>query len=330
VNEMANYKPAIPLMIIYAILIAIGFTIPGMWQPIIFVIFYIAIGQALNIFLGLTGYVNFGYVALLGIGAYGMAVALGYYSTAIGIAAILLGFTLAVIFSVILSLAVGGVALRLRGAYFAIATIGVNEGLKHFIEGAKIWGGSEGIVLSGLLRKTFGVEFTNYLSTFVADVILIAIAIFAGLITLYILNNKIGYALIALREDEDAAKVMGINVTKYKMIAFVISSIIAALIGASSWTLKMTYVFPSDVFAINYTVEAIVIVMLGGAGTLLGPIIGGLIYGVLKYYLSVILPGFQLLILAPLLIIIVVAFPEGIVGYIKRKLRRTAIFEYIM
>ncbi len=327
---MANYKPAIPLMIIYAILIAIGFTIPGMWQPIIFVIFYIAIGQALNIFLGLTGYVNFGYVALLGIGAYGMAVALGYYSTAIGIAAILLGFTLAVIFSVILSLAVGGVALRLRGAYFAIATIGVNEGLKHFIEGAKIWGGSEGIVLSGLLRKTFGVEFTNYLSTFVADVILIAIAIFAGLITLYILNNKIGYALIALREDEDAAKVMGINVTKYKMIAFVISSIIAALIGASSWTLKMTYVFPSDVFAINYTVEAIVIVMLGGAGTLLGPIIGGLIYGVLKYYLSVILPGFQLLILAPLLIIIVVAFPEGIVGYIKRKLRRTAIFEYIM
>jgi len=327
---MSNYKPILPLAIVYAILIAIGLAIPGMWQPIIFVIFYIAVGQALNIFLGLTGYVNFGYVALLGIGAYGMAVALGYYSTAIGIAAIFLGFVLSVIFSIILSLAVGGVALRLRGAYFAIATIGVNEGLKHFIEGAKIWGGSEGIVLSGLLRRTFGAEFTNYLSTFVADVILIAIAIFAGLITLYILNNKIGYALIALREDEDAAKVMGINVTKYKMIAFVVSSIIAALIGASAWTLKMTYVFPSDVFAINYTVEAIVIVMLGGAGTLLGPIVGGLIYGVLKYYLSVILPGFQLLILAPLLIVIVVAFPDGIVGYIKRKLRNTAIFDYIM
>lgn len=327
---MGNYKPFLPLAMVYAILIAIGFTVPGMWQPIIFVIFYIAVGQALNIFLGLTGYVNFGYVALLGIGAYGMAVALGYYSTAIGIAAILLGFILAIIFSIILSLAVGGVALRLRGAYFAIATIGVNEGLKHFIEGAKIWGGSEGIVLSGLLRKTFGADFTNYLSTFVADIILIIIAIFAGIVTLYLLNNKIGYALIALREDEDAAKVMGINVTKCKMIAFVISSVIAALIGASAWTLKMTYVFPSDVFAINYTVEAIVIVMLGGAGTLLGPIVGGLIYGVLKYYLSVILPGFQLLILAPLLIIIVVAFPEGIVGYIKRKLRNTAIFEYIM
>ncbi len=326
---MANYKPLIPTLVIYAILIAIGALVPGMWQPVMFVLFYVAIGQALNIFLGFTGYVNFGYVALLGVGAYGMGVALKYY-TYLGVGAIVLGVILAVFFALLLSLAVGGVALRLRGAYFAIATIGVNEGLKHLIEGARIWGGSHGIILSGTLRKAFGSEFANYLSTFVADVFLIAIVVISGIVTIYILNNRIGYALLALREDEDAAKVMGINVTKYKLIAFIISSVIAALIGASAWTLKMTYVFPSDVFAIGYTVEAIVIVMLGGAGTLLGPLIGGIIYGVLKYYLSVILPGLQLLILAPLLIVIVVLFPEGIIGYVKKKLRYTSVFEYVM
>ena len=166
---MRSYKPIIPFLLIYAILIAIGATIPGMWQPVMLVIFYIAIGQALNIFLGLTGYVNFGYVALLGVGAYGMGVALAYYNQ-LGVASIALGFILAIVFAVLLSLVVGGVALRLRGAYFAIATIGLNEGLKYFIEGAKIWGGSEGIILSGILRKTFGAEFTEFLSTVFADV----------------------------------------------------------------------------------------------------------------------------------------------------------------
>ncbi len=325
---LKSSKPLMPFFLIYAILLAIGMLVPGMWQPIMLVMFYIAIGQALNIFMGFTGYVNFGYVAFLGVGAYGMAVALAYYPY-LGIAAIALGFVIAIFLSVLLSIAVGGVALRLRGAYFAIATIGVNEGLKYLIIGCKIWGGSAGLVLSGTLNKFFGPTFTNILTTRFADTGLIIVAILSGIVAFLILNNKIGYALIALREDEDAAKVMGIDVTKYKFIAFVISSIIAALIGATAWTLKLAYVFPSDVFAISYTIDAIVIVMLGGAGTLLGPVIAGIIYALLKYYLSVILPGIQLLVLAPLLLIIIILFPEGIMGYIIKKVRNTALFEYL-
>ena len=150
------------------------------------------------------------------------------------------------------------------------------------------------------------------------------IAILAAIITILIMNRKMGYALMAVREDEDAAKVMGINVTKYKIMAFITSASFAGLIGASAWTLKMTYVFPSDVFLITYTVEAIVIVMLGGAGTLMGPVVGGIIYGLLKYYLSIFLPGFQLLVLAPMLVVIVVAFPYGVVGAVRRKLTGNA------
>ena len=88
--------------------------------------------------------------------------------------------------------------------------------------------------------------------------------------------------------------------------------------------------FPPEVFEIHYTIEAIIIVLLGGAGTLLGPIVGGLIYGISKYYLSVILPGFQLLIFAPIIIIIIIMFPEGVVGVLKKKIKGTALERYII
>ncbi|AKG91263.1 ABC-type branched-chain amino acid transport system, permease component [Geoglobus ahangari] len=326
--NIARYKPLLPMAIIYAVLIVIGLTVPGMWQPIAYFMFYVALGQAFNIFLGLTGYVDFGYVAFLGLGAYGMALAIKNFGH-LGLIAIPIGVLLALTMSILLSLAVGAVALRLRGAYFAIATIGVNEGFRYLLEGVRLWGGTEGIVLSGFMRKAFGREMTNFLSTFVSDVLVFIIAFAAAVITITILNRKMGYALLALREDEDAARVMGINVTKYKIMAFITSAGFAGLIGAIAWTLKLTYVFPEDVFNIHYTVEAIVIVMLGGAGTLLGPMVGGLLYGIMKYYLSVVFPGIQLLILAPLLIITIVAFPEGVVGYVKRKAQNTRLSEYL-
>ncbi|RLI79959.1 branched-chain amino acid ABC transporter permease [Archaeoglobales archaeon] len=320
-----KYGSVIPVLVIYGVLFAIGISVPGMWQPVAFIMFYITLGQAFNIFLGLTGYVDFGYVAFLALGAYGMAIAVDSLGGAnLGYGIIFIGLILAILMASILSVAVGAVALRLRGAYFAIATIGVNEGFRYFVEGARLWGGSEGIIISGDMRNIFGRETANLISTFVSDILVFIIAILAAIMTILIMNRRMGYALMAVREDEDAAKVMGINVTKYKVMAFITSASFAGLIGASAWTLKMTYVFPSDVFLITYTVEAIVIVMLGGAGTLLGPVIGGLIYGILKYYLSITLPGFQLLILAPLLIVIVVAFPDGVVGAVRRKVTGSA------
>ncbi len=320
-----KYGSLIPVLAIYAILFAVGISVPGMWQPVAFIMFYVTLGQAFNIFLGLTGYVDFGYVAFLALGAYGMAIAVDSLGgTNLGYGIILVGLILAIVMASILSLAVGAVALRLRGAYFAIATIGVNEGFRYFVEGARLWGGSEGIIISGDLREIFGRETANLISTFVSDILVFIIAILAAIITVFIMNRKMGYALMAVREDEDAAKVMGINVTKYKIMAFVTSASFAGLIGASAWTLKMTYVFPSDVFLITYTVEAIVIVMLGGAGSLMGPVVGGIIYGLLKYYLSIILPGFQLLVLAPLLVVIVIAFPDGVVGELRRRLKGNA------
>jgi branched-chain amino acid transport system permease protein len=321
-NTFTKYLPLAPVLAGYLLLFLVGENLEGKWQLIAMLAFYCALGQAFNLFMGMTGYVDFGYVAFLGVGTYGMAIAISnWFDKGLGLGLLVIGFLMAIGMAILLSLAVGAVALRLRGAYFAIATIGVNEGFRYLIEGAKLWNGSEGIIFTGQLNTAFGREFANLLSTYWADVVLFLIAALAAFMTLCFLRSKVGYALTAVREDEDAARVMGINVTKFKIIAFITSASLAGMIGAVSWALKLTYVFPPDVFAIHYTVEAIIIVLLGGAGTLLGPIVGGLIYGLSKYYLAIILPGFQLLIFAPIIILIIAVFPEGTVGVLKKRVQ---------
>jgi branched-chain amino acid transport system permease protein len=330
-TKLKKYLPLAPVLAGYLFLFLVGENLEGKWQLIAMLAFYCALGQAFNLFMGMTGYVDFGYVAFLGVGTYGMAIAISRWSDqGLGLWLLVIGLLMAIGMATLLSLAVGAVALRLRGAYFAIATIGVNEGFRYLIEGARLWGGSEGIIFTAQLNEAFGREFANVLATYWADVALFVIAVFSAFLTLVFLKSKIGYALTAVREDEDAAKVMGINVTKFKIIAFIASASLAGMIGAVAWALKLTYVFPPDVFEIHYTVEAIIIVLLGGAGTLLGPIVGGLIYGLSKYYLAVILPGFQLLIFAPIIIIIIVLFPEGTVGVLKKKVQGTFLARIIV
>ncbi|MBW2590714.1 MAG: branched-chain amino acid ABC transporter permease [Deltaproteobacteria bacterium] len=331
-KESAKYYPLIPVFAAYLVLFLIGRNVSGMWQLVAMLLFYCALGQAFNIFLGMTGYVDFGYVAFMGVGTYGMALAITKLAhiEGLGIAIIIIGFVMALFMATLLSLAVGAVALRLKGAYFAIATIGVNEGLRFFIEGARIWNGSEGLIFTAQLNQILGRETASTLMTFWADIMVLVIAVSAAVITLYYIRSKIGYALTALREDEDAAKVMGINVTKYKIIAFITSACFAGLLGAASWALKTPYVFPPEVFEIHYTIEAIIIVLLGGSGTLLGPVVGGLIYGISKYYLSIFIPGFQLLIFAPIIIIIIVLFPEGVVGMLKNRFKDSTLAQFIV
>lgn len=331
-NKITKYYPLLPVFAAYLLLLLIGRNVSGMWQLVAMLLFYCALGQAFNIFLGMTGYVDFGYVAFMGVGTYGMALAITHLAhiEGLGVVIIIIGFALALLMSTLLSMAVGAVALRLRGAYFAIATIGVNEGFRFLIEGARIWNGSEGLIFTAQLNQILGREAASSLMTFWADIMVLIIAALAAFVTLYYMRSKIGYALTALREDEDAAKVMGINVTKYKIIAFITSSCFAGLVGATSWALKTPYVFPPEVFEIHYTIEAIIIVLLGGAGTLLGPVVGGLIYGISKYYLAIFMPGFQLLIFAPVIIIIIVLFPDGVVGMLKRRIKGSVLERFII
>ena len=183
---IVKYYPLIPVYAAYLILFLIGKNVPGMWQLMAMLAFYCAIGQAFNIFLGMTGYVDFGYVAFMGLGTYGMALSIVhlYQVEWLGVGIIVIGLILAVVMASLLSVAVGAVALRLRGAYFAIATIGVNEGFRYLIEGAKIWGGSEGIIFSGQRTQAFGRETDSGLSTVWADIVIFVIACIAAFIAI--------------------------------------------------------------------------------------------------------------------------------------------------
>ena len=329
--NIAKYYPLIPVYGAYLILFLVGFTVPGMWQVVALLVFYCALGQSWNIFMGMTGYVDFGYVTFIALGTYGMALGItAFYQTGLGIGIIFIGLFLGLFLASLSALLEAGIALRLRGAYFAIACIGINEGLRYLIEGTRIWGGSEGMIFWRELTEALGRETTIQLTTLWADIGVFIVAAIAAFMNVHYMRSKIGYALTAVREDEDAAKVMGINTTKYKTIAFLTSGLLGASVGAMAWGLKLTHVFPSDVFVIHYTVEVIVVVLLGGVGTLLGPVLGGLIYGLSKYWLAVIFPGFQLLIFAPIIIIIIVAFPEGIIGVVKEKIKGTPLEKYII
>lgn len=310
---------------LYAILLGLRLLIeitgplgPITGQLLTLLAFYIALGQAFNIFLGMTGYVDFGYVAFIALGMYGMAsgVVRAYEAGLPGYYGIAFGFIQTVAFTALLALAVGGIALRLRGAYFAIATISVNEGLRYLVEGLDLWGGSRGLIVSGPLIELFGSEGFSLLATIISDILVFGVALLALVVTAILLNTRIGYALKAIREDEDAAKIMGVNTTMYKILAFATSGILGGLLGAA-WSFKIASIYPSDAFNILYTIEAIVLVMLGGAGTLAGPIVSGILYGALKYFLAGVLPGFQLLIFAPILITVIIAAPEGIVGALR-------------
>lgn len=331
-KRILKYYPLIPVFGAYIILFLIGYFMPGMWQMVALLAFYCALGQSWNIFMGMTGYVDFGYVTFIALGTYGMALGITYFHQFewLGIGIIIIGVLLALFLASLSALLESFIALRLRGAYFAIACIGINEGLRYFIEGAKLWGGSEGLIFTGQLVRLLGRETINQLATFWADFAVFIIAALAAFLNIHYMKNKTGYALTAVREDEDAAKVMGINTTKYKTIAFLTSGLLGAGVGAFAWGLKLGYVYPGDVFVIHYTVECIVVVLLGGAGTLSGPVVGGLIYGLSKYWLAVILPGFQLLVFAPIIIGIIVVFPGGIIGLLKRKIKGTFLEKYII
>lgn len=316
-------KPYVPLLI-YLSLIVVAVTLPQYAKTVATIAFFMALGQAVNIFVGLTGYVDFGYVAFLAMGAYGLGITV-YYWPQLGFAALPLGVFLGVAMAASLAMAVGAIALRLRGAYFAIATIGVNEGIKHLIVGANLWGGGAGLILGTKMFQAFGRDAALWLANVGSTVLILVTGLLAVVVTYLIQASRAGYALAAVRQDEDAAKAMGINPTKYKLLAFTTSASLSGLLGAAYYPLGNMQIFPENVFFIEYILDGLAVMFIGGAGTVTGPIVGGLIYVLVRDLVGSFLPGMQVLAVAALLMIIIVLLPRGVVGtlrqYLSPKLR---------
>lgn len=223
---------------------------------------FVALAASWNIVGGITGYAAFGNVAFFGLGAYTTAMLVDRDRVGLPF---LVGLLASPIVPAAFAAAIGSVLLRLRGHYFSLATLGTAIAVGEVIKNQEIFGGSTGLfppILAGADLAFF------YLMA--------ATAALAVGVTWWILHHRLGYGLLAIRENEEAAAVIGVDTTRYKVVAFVIAAAITGLAGGvfAQWT---SFVNQENVFPISYNVEMILMAVLGGAGTLFGPVIGAVV-----------------------------------------------------
>jgi branched-chain amino acid transport system permease protein len=273
----------------------------------------IALASSLNILLGYTGYVSFGHIVFYGFGGY-----VGLYFVNEHGWSIWAGILMGGIASGILAFLLGKSILRLRGAYFALATIGINEAMKAFANNFSPFGGPIGMVLNFSVYKAYGGAAHALSMSFY---IMAGLAVMALLISHFVRTSKFGLGLQAIRENENAAEVMGVNAPNVKTWAFVLSAIIPGMVGVLFF-FKNGYVEPPLAFPLNSSIELLVMVMLGGQGTVLGPVLGALVYQGMRGYLvtSDLFKDIQLSVSGVLLLLIVLFIPAGAVGWFRRRI----------
>ena len=272
----------------------------------------VALASSLNIILGYAGYISFGHVVFFGLGGYVGLYLLSTFGLSLwlaipagGAAAALLAFLL------------GKAILRLRGAYFALATIGVNEAMRAFVSNFPPFGGSTGIALHFSIYESYGGA-TRAL--WLDYGILIALTLAAILISYRIKTSKFGLGLMAIREDEDAAGVMGVDTTNAKTWAYVLSALIPGMVGVVYY-FKNSSIEPSDAFNLSSSIELLVMVMLGGRGTVIGPVLGAAGYEILRGFLlmSRLFKDIQLIVAGLLLLLVILFIPAGAVGWLCKR-----------
>jgi branched-chain amino acid transport system permease protein len=275
----------------------------------------IALASSLNIILGYAGYISFGHVVFFGLGGYVGLYLLSTFGLSLWIA-ILAGGVAAGLLAFLLGKAI----LRLRGAYFALATIGINEAMRAFVYNFPPFGGSTGIALHFSIYRSYGGA-TKALWLDYGIMITLTIAII--LMSYMIKTSKFGLGLLAIREDEVAAEVMGIDTTNAKIWAYILSAIIPGMVGVVFY-LKNISNEPSDAFNLSTSIELIVMVMLGGSGTVLGPVLGAAGYELLRGFLLIsnLFKNIQLTVAGVLLLLVILFIPAGAVGWLRRRFPR--------
>ncbi len=298
------------LLIIVVFLAFFPKLFPGYWVRVLTGIFmYGTLASALNIIAGYTGYVAFGNSVFFGIGAYTVAVTMtnhgwNFYP------GMLLGGVIAALFAFV----VGFPLLRLRGPYFTIATIGVNGAMLEIVNNLEFTGGGEGITLPLIQMSPEATYAFFYYLMF--SVLLITL-----LVTYWLSRNRFGYALRAIRANEEAAGAIGINAPIYKTVAWMISAIFTAFAGGI-YAYWMTFIDPSGVFDIMIGVKSFVMMLLGGGGTILGPIIGASILELVSEFVWSNFLILHMMILGIIIVVTVMFMPRGIIAFFRRKTRK--------
>ncbi|MCB9150130.1 MAG: branched-chain amino acid ABC transporter permease [Caldilineaceae bacterium] len=250
-----------------------------------------------NLIGGFTGYVDFGHAVFFGLGAYGTGVMMAKAGWPFA-PALVIGALVAVIFALL----IGSATLRLKGPYFSIAMLGTFVAMREIVRVAKpLTGGGSGLTLPPYLNRPLFYYIT------------LVMAILVIWFIWWLRGTQFGASLIAIREDEVGAEMRGINTTLHKIVAFSLAAFSTGVVGGL-WAYQNTFIDPDVVFFESRTVEMVMMTMLGGLGTVAGPVIGAALIYWLRDVVWANFLQFHLIVQGLLLIAIVLFLPEGLMG----------------
>jgi branched-chain amino acid transport system permease protein len=274
---------------------------------------FIVLATAWNILGGYTGYVNFGTAAFFALGAYSTVFFHKFYPLPVPV---LVVFGAAV--SGLVGLGMGYLTLRLRGAFFAIATLALAVVLQTLVVNWNYVGGSRGAyVIRPAEDPVLHLPYIQYLF-----LVMLVLALIAVVTARTIERSKLGYGFAAIRDDELAAETSGVPTLKLKLIATVISGALMGMAGAP-FPYYIGYLQPASAFALEYAVNSIAMPMIGGTTTWFGPLMGAILLGTLQQVTTVtISSAVNLLIVGVLLVAFVIIAPNGLVGLWQRLFSR--------
>ena len=269
------------------------------------ILMYLTLVQAWNVLGGYGGYMNFGMAAFFGVGAYTTAV-LGQS----GSVPPFLAVPAAGIVGAVFALVVGVPTLRLRGAYFAIATLIITFAVQLAVLNTRLTGGSLGLYLKVL---PFDAVQTEQLFYFV----FLGLAIASTAAAYIVEHSNFGWALVAIREDEDASEVLGVKTTQVKIAALLVGAFMAGIVGGI-YSYRVLYIEPSGTFSLDISLNVVLMAVLGGAGYWQGAIIGAPVVMLIGDVLRVgIAAAVNRVIFGVLLIAIATFVPNGVMGLIR-------------
>ncbi len=276
---------------------------------------YITLASNLNLMLGYAGYINFGSIVFFGLGGYICVWLVNSYNWTLGPSLLVAAICVSA-----LSLFFGLGILRLRGAFFALSTIGIVEAVQAFAENFTPWGGSAGIYLSSDIFTPLGGPAR---ALWVIYFVMVAVMGASLYLSYAIRSSKFGLGLLAIGQNEDAAAILGVPTPIYKALVYSASAFLPAIAGGL-YFFKSAFIQPSDAFDLTLSTESLVVAMLGGQGTVTGVAIGAYLYEELRGYLltSSTFANFQLVISGALLLLIVLFFPGGLMGWVYSRFPR--------
>ncbi len=284
----------------------------AMREDMFLILMLMILASSINIIMGYTGYVSFGHIVFFGLGGYVAFFLTKEFQVHFVLAALVGGICASTI-----AFLIGLPVLRLRGAYFALATIGINEAFRAFFTNFEPWGGSVGMFFNIAVYDAYGGAKNAGQLAYYAMVGLTLVTVATSFL---IKKSRFGLGLMAIREDQDAAMVLGVHPARYKVITYTISAFFPAMAGAIFF-FKNGLIEPGPAFELHRSIEALVMVMLGGYGTVTGPIVGAIVYERLRGFLITdpTLSNAHLVIAGVMLLLIVLFMTAGVVGWVRQR-----------